>query len=124
VLAGDTDLLREIVNGDLFKAETTVVGAYTYQTTLGGQLTAPKLQVTKISLIGRVDVGPCFFQPTNAAAGFRGSSGTASSQTPNPRVVAHRYSRIRVRAQSMGEHAQMSQSETCCRKTSRNRTGA
>jgi hypothetical protein len=55
VLAGDSGLLQDLVNKDLFKAETTVVGSYTYQTTLGGQLTAPKLEVTKIDVIGHVD---------------------------------------------------------------------
>jgi hypothetical protein len=36
-------------------AETTVAGAYTYETTMGGQLTVARLQVTKIDVIGHVD---------------------------------------------------------------------
>ena len=55
VLAGDEALLQEVVNGDLFKAESTVLGAYTYETTMSGQLTAPRLQVTKIDVIGHLD---------------------------------------------------------------------
>lgn len=55
ILGGDEGLLREVVQGDLFKAEVTVLGAYTYETTLGGQLTVPKLQITKVDVIGHVD---------------------------------------------------------------------
>jgi hypothetical protein len=51
MLTGDADLLRDVVNGDLFRAETTVVGPSTYKTT-GGKLAAPRLYVTKIDLIG------------------------------------------------------------------------
>ena len=54
ILGGDPTILSEVVQDDLFKAEATVVGAYTYETTLGGQLTAPQLQVTKITVIGSV----------------------------------------------------------------------
>jgi hypothetical protein len=55
IVSGSTDLLRDVVQGDLFKAEVTVVGAYTYQTTMGGQLTAPQLTITKIDVIGHID---------------------------------------------------------------------
>jgi hypothetical protein len=43
------------VQGDLFKAEVTVLGVYTYETTLGGQLTVPQLQITKVDVIGHID---------------------------------------------------------------------
>ena len=55
VLGGDEALLQEIVNDDPFKAEATVTGAYSYETSLGGQLTVPRLQVTKIDVIGHLD---------------------------------------------------------------------
>ena len=55
VLGGDAALLEEVVQGDLFKAETTVAGAYSYETTMGGQLTVPRLQITKIDVIGHLD---------------------------------------------------------------------
>jgi len=40
------------VNDDLFRAEVTVTGAYSYDTTMGGNVTAPKLEVTAIKVTG------------------------------------------------------------------------
>jgi hypothetical protein len=54
VLTGTSDQLADVVQGDLFKAEVTVAGSYSYQTTMGGTLTAPSLSVTKIDVTGHV----------------------------------------------------------------------
>jgi hypothetical protein len=54
MLAGDANTLGNVVEKDLFKAEATVAGSLTYQTTLGGNLTVPQLTVTKIDVIGHV----------------------------------------------------------------------
>jgi hypothetical protein len=54
VLTGTGGLLDQVVQGDLFKAEVTVAGSYSYQTTMGGSLTAPSLLVTKIDVTGHV----------------------------------------------------------------------
>lgn len=51
-LNGTSDVLKDLVNDDLFRAEATVTGAYTYQTTMGGQITVPQLEVTAIKVIG------------------------------------------------------------------------
>jgi hypothetical protein len=55
ILHGDSASLGQVVEKDLFKAEVTVGGALSYETTLGGNLTVPQLTVTKISVIGHVD---------------------------------------------------------------------
>lgn len=54
LFAGDAAVLRDIVEGDLFKAEAIVVGATSYDTQIGGATTAPQLSVTKIDIIGHV----------------------------------------------------------------------
>ena len=55
ILGGDEELLRQVVQDDLFKADVTILGAYTYETKLGGQLTVPRLQITKVDVIGHID---------------------------------------------------------------------
>jgi hypothetical protein len=52
VLIGDPAQLANLVQGDLFKAEAVVVGPYTYATTMGGQLTAPQMAVTQVTVTG------------------------------------------------------------------------
>jgi hypothetical protein len=52
ILAGDKASLSDIVQGDLLRAEVVVAGTYTNETTLGGQLTAPVLAVSKIEVTG------------------------------------------------------------------------
>lgn len=52
VLDGDTAALRQVVQGDLFKAEATVTGAKSYDTQIGGSTTVPELTVTKIDVTG------------------------------------------------------------------------
>lgn len=54
ILTGLSSDLTELVQDDLFKAEATVAGALSYETTMGGQMTVPKLTVTKIVVIGSV----------------------------------------------------------------------
>jgi hypothetical protein len=51
ILQGDAGLLADIVSDDVFRAEVTVMGSYSYTTTLGGTLTVPQLQVTAITRI-------------------------------------------------------------------------
>ena len=54
VLTADTAAtLGDLVNKDLFKAEVTVLGSYTYETTMGGSMTVPKLAVQKITVTGQ-----------------------------------------------------------------------
>lgn len=48
VVADDT-LLAGVVEGDAFRAEATVVGAKSYDTQIGGNTTAPELEITSIT---------------------------------------------------------------------------
>jgi hypothetical protein len=50
--AASSSLLADVVEKDLFRAEVTVLGSYTYDTAIGGSSTAPKLQVTAIKVTG------------------------------------------------------------------------
>jgi hypothetical protein len=52
VLRGKADGLRDVVQGDVFRADVTVAGTYSYQTTLGGTLTVPVLQIDAITVVG------------------------------------------------------------------------
>ena len=52
VLTGTASQLADVVQGDLFKAEVTVAGSYSYQSTMGASLTTPSLLVTKIDVTG------------------------------------------------------------------------
>jgi hypothetical protein len=54
MLTGDVAALANVVQGDLFTAEVTVTGPYTYQTTMGGQMSAPLLNVTKLTVTGHI----------------------------------------------------------------------
>ena len=55
VLAGSQSQLADVVRGDLFTAEVVVGEPLTYETTTGGQLTAPSLTITSISVTGHLD---------------------------------------------------------------------
>ena len=55
VLAGSQSQLADVVRGDLFTAEVVVGEPLTYETTMGGQLTAPSLTITSISVTGHLD---------------------------------------------------------------------
>jgi hypothetical protein len=52
ILTNESADLGDIVQDDLFKAEVVVAGSLSYETTLGGSTTVPKLTVKKISVIG------------------------------------------------------------------------
>lgn len=52
MLGGSAAVLADLVDKDLFRAEVVVAGAYSYETTMGGQTTVPLLRVTKIQTIG------------------------------------------------------------------------
>lgn len=52
ILQGDPAALGDLVEGDLFRAEVVVGGTYTYETSLGGQMTVPTLAVSKIQVTG------------------------------------------------------------------------
>ena len=52
ILTNESADLGDIVQDDLFKAEVVVTGSLSYETTLGGSTTVPKLTVLKISVIG------------------------------------------------------------------------
>jgi hypothetical protein len=52
VLTGTNHLLGDLVADDVFRAEVTVLGAYTYDTTMGGSMSVPQLAVTRIDVIG------------------------------------------------------------------------
>lgn len=49
------DDLANVVQGDLFKAEVTVVGSISYETQIGGNTTVPALYITKIEVIGSAE---------------------------------------------------------------------
>ncbi|WP_181781595.1 DUF732 domain-containing protein [Pseudonocardia pini] len=50
--AGSGVSLAQVVQDDLFKAEVTVVGSYSYGTQIGGSTTVPMLMITKIDVTG------------------------------------------------------------------------
>lgn len=52
VLTNDGADLGDLVEGDLFQANAVVAGSVTYQNTMGGSLTAPKLTVSKVKVLG------------------------------------------------------------------------
>lgn len=53
ILVGrSADQLADVVQDDMFRAEVTITGSYSYQTTMGGTLTVPQMQVEKIEVIG------------------------------------------------------------------------
>lgn len=54
-LDGDSGILEPYVEGDLFSAKVSVVGAYTYTTTMGGEMSVPELRIVSIHKLGHVD---------------------------------------------------------------------
>jgi hypothetical protein len=44
--------LDAVVQDDVIRAEVTITGSYSYETTMGGTMTAPQMQVEKIEVIG------------------------------------------------------------------------
>ena len=76
--------LGDIVQDDLFQAEVIVAGSLSYETTLGGSTTVPKLTVIKITIIGSTKwrTGP----PIPAShAGHVGGQGSVRSGVNVPR---------------------------------------
>lgn len=51
IMSGDEESLADVVEGDEFRANVTVVGSYTYETTAGSQLTVPLLVVDSIRVL-------------------------------------------------------------------------
>lgn len=51
--SGEADL-SDVVEDDLFTAQVTVLGSYTYDTQLGGHTTAPKLRIDAINVTGHL----------------------------------------------------------------------
>jgi hypothetical protein len=53
ILVGrSVDQLANVVVNDMFRAEVTITGSYSYRTTMGGTLTVPQMQVEKIEVTG------------------------------------------------------------------------
>jgi hypothetical protein len=52
ILRGTATQLADVVNGDMFRAEVTVRGSYSYETTMGGMLTVPVLGIDAIEVTG------------------------------------------------------------------------
>ena len=52
ILTGDAGALSSVVQGNLFTAEATVSGSVSYDTAIGGNMTAPTLTVTKLTVTG------------------------------------------------------------------------
>lgn len=48
----DDDMFADVVQGDLVTLHAEVVGTYTYETTLGGEMTVPHLNVGIIEVTG------------------------------------------------------------------------
>jgi nucleoid-associated protein YgaU len=51
-LNGTTRMLKDVVEDDLFRAHVVVVGSYSYETTMGGNITVPEFDVVSISVYG------------------------------------------------------------------------
>lgn len=52
LLRGTAGQLADVVQGDMFRADVTVRGTYSYETTMGGTLTVPVLDVDAITVLG------------------------------------------------------------------------
>lgn len=54
MISGDVNGLANLVEGDIFRGEATVIGPYSYATTLGGNMTVPALNMTAYQVIGHI----------------------------------------------------------------------
>jgi hypothetical protein len=54
VVASDAEIVEDVVTDDLVTMHVEVLGAYSYTTTLGGEMTVPLVQVNIISVDGSV----------------------------------------------------------------------
>jgi PASTA domain len=52
ILRGTAVQLANVVQGDVFRADVTVKGSYSYETTMGGTLTVPALDIDAITVVG------------------------------------------------------------------------
>jgi hypothetical protein len=52
ILRGTAVQLADVVQGDVFRADVTVGGSYSYETTMGGTLTVPVLGIDAITVVG------------------------------------------------------------------------
>jgi hypothetical protein len=52
MMQGSEDMLADVVQGDVFRANITVLGSYSYDTQIGGSTTVPLFQVDSISVYG------------------------------------------------------------------------
>jgi hypothetical protein len=50
-LVGSAAMLENVVEEDMFRADVTVLGSFSYSTQIGGSTTVPRLQVDKIEVI-------------------------------------------------------------------------
>ncbi|MGN9778052.1 hypothetical protein ACTMS0_20150 [Micromonospora sp. H33] len=51
MLSGDSDDLENLVEDDIFRANVTVLGSYSYETQIGGETTVPMLMVASIKVL-------------------------------------------------------------------------
>lgn len=51
VLSGTATQLADVVQDDMFRAEVTVAGSFSYTTTLGGEMTVPRVTIDTIKII-------------------------------------------------------------------------
>jgi hypothetical protein len=54
-LTGTPEQLDDLVTRDLFTAEATVTSPYSYETTAGGIVTVPTLEITSLTVTGTVE---------------------------------------------------------------------
>ena len=54
-LTGTPEQLDDLVTRDLFTAEATVTSPYSYETTAGGLVTVPTLEITSLTVTGTVE---------------------------------------------------------------------
>jgi PASTA domain len=52
ILRGTAVQLANVVQGDVFRADVTVKGSYSYETTMGGTLSVPALDIDAITVVG------------------------------------------------------------------------
>ena len=56
MLVGTPEMLAGVAQKDVFRANVTAIGSYSYENTMGGTNTTPLLRVDSIEVIGRTDM--------------------------------------------------------------------
>ncbi|MBX7266915.1 hypothetical protein KIF24_13345 [Micromonospora sp. Llam7] len=51
LLSGDADELEDVVEDDIFRADVTVLGSFSYDTQIGGETTVPLLSIDSIKIL-------------------------------------------------------------------------